>query len=198
MAPLHCGGFRAAGAEIAGTSGGMPVGVDSRIKGKVRKGATCDARRRDGEMFSAQWRQAFYRRFRSVYRHNSTYSLPRCVRPWFRCSDVWASQVAPLHCGGFCAAGAEIAGTSGGMPAGWTRVSRVKYVGAPLVTPVAGTAKCFPRGGGGPFIVVFAVPTAAICLISCLVASTRGSDVPACGRHKWRSYAAAVFVRRKE
>ena len=136
-------------------------------------------------MFSTRWRQAFYRCFRSSYRRNSTYSQSRCVHPWFRCSGVWASQVAPLYCGGFRAAGAEIAGMSGGMPAGWTRVSRVKYVRAPLVTPVAGTAKCFPRGGGRPFIVVFAVPTAATRLILSLVASTRGSDVPACGRHKW-------------
>ncbi len=102
--------FSCGGAEIAGMSGGMPAGVDSRIKGKIRRDATCDARRRDGEMFSARWRQAFYRCFRSSYRRNSTYSQSRCVRPWFRCSGVWASQVAPLYCGGFRTAEGVIGG----------------------------------------------------------------------------------------
>ena len=197
MAPLHCGGFRAAGAEIAGTSGGMPAGWTRVSRVKYVRAPLVTPVAGTAKRLPCGGGRASFRCFRSAYRRNSTYSQSRCVRPWFQCSGVWASQVAPLYCGGFRAAGAEIAGMSGGMPAGWTRVSRVKYVGAPLVTPVAGTAKCFPRSGGRPFIVVFSVSTAAICLIPCLVASTRGSGVPTCGRHKWRPYAAAVFVRRK-
>lgn len=135
MAPLHCGGFRAAGVEIAGTSGGMPAGVDSRIKGKIRRGATCDARRRDGEMFSTRWRQAFYRCFRSSYRRNSTYSQSRCVHPWFRCSGVWASQVAPLRTTFAAFLHGETYGPVG-LSACRNAASRsTPQVGAPFMTP---------------------------------------------------------------
>ena len=134
--------------------GRTPGRAHGPMRDDARRGATCDARCRNGTR--CPWR--------FVRGECGVASANRGVA-----SAIRATQVSPLRCG------VLVRGVAAGHPGGRVGRCATMSVGAPLVTPGAGTA----QGVGG-------VSCGANAVLHRPIAALRRSS----GRHKCRPYAA--------